>query len=378
MAQTHRRPGRRGGGLTSLRQFPGRAAVQQRVLPHYRAAFFDNLAVRCDEGLDLFAGMPRAAESIQTAEALASVRWSRGQNVHLLGGRAYLCVQRGLEAWLAHADPDVLVLEANSRYLSSPRAIAWMERRGRPVLGWGLGAPGRGALAGWFRRRFLRRLSGVIAYSTRGAAEYAAAGVPVDRIWVAPNAVERPLAKPPARSPAVRRPMRVLFVGRLQRRKRVDALLTACAAVRPGPEVWIVGDGPDRDRLVSIAARAFPMAVFSGAVHGEDLRALLDAADLFVLPGTGGLALQQALARALPVIAAEGDGSQEDMVTPENGWLVPPGRTAPLADALQSALGNPRRLAAMGQASLRLAQTRFSPEIMLDVFVQALRAAAGG
>src|SRR3970282_179115 len=233
MAQTHRRPGRRGGGLTSLRQFPGRAAVQQRVLPRYRAAFFDNLAVRCDEGLDLFAGMPRAAESIQTAEALARARGTGAQNVHLLGGRAYLCVQRGLEAWLAHADPDVLVLEANSRYLSSPRAIAWMERRGRPVLGWGLGAPGRGALAGWFRRRFLRRMSGVIAYSTRGAAEYAAAGVPVDRICVAPNAVERPLAKPPARSAAVRRPVRVLFVGRLQQRKRVDALLTGCSTGRP-------------------------------------------------------------------------------------------------------------------------------------------------
>jgi glycosyltransferase involved in cell wall biosynthesis len=148
--------------------------------------------------------------------------------------------------------------------------------------------------------------------------------------------------------------------------------------VRPAPEVWIVGDGPDRDRLVSIAARRFPTAVFAGAVRGDELRALLDAADLFVLPGTGGLALQQALARALPVIAAEGDGSQEDMVTPDNGWLVPPGRTPALAAALQAALADPRRLSGMGQASLKLAQTRFSPEIMLDVFVQALRTTAEG
>ena len=364
--------------MTSPRRFPGRLALQQRVLPRYRAVFFDSLAARCDRGLDFFAGTPRASEAIQTADGLARARWSRAQNDHILGGRAYFCVQRGLEAWLAGSDPDLLVLEANPRYLSSPRAIAWMERRGRRVLGWGLGAPGSGLLAGWFRRRFLRRLSGVIAYSTRGAAEYAAAGVPVDRIWVAPNAVERPLAKPPARSAAVRRPVRVLFVGRLQQRKRVDALLTACSTVRPAPEVWIVGDGPDRDRLVSIAARRFPTAVFTGAVHGEDLRALLDTADLFVLPGTGGLALQQALARALPVIAAEGDGSQEDMVTPDNGWLVPPGRTPALAAALQSALDDPRRLIGMGQASLNLAQTRFSPEIMLDVFVQALRTTAEG
>jgi glycosyltransferase involved in cell wall biosynthesis len=364
--------------LTTRRLFPGRLALQQRVLPRYRAAFFDSLAGRCTQGLDLFAGTPRASEAIQPADRLAEARWSRARNIHLFGGRAYFCFQRGLEQWLARADPDLLVLEANPRYLSSPRAIAWMERRGRPVLGWGLGAPGKGLLAGWFRRRFLRRLSGVVAYSTRGAAEYADAGVPVDHIWVAPNAVERPLASPPARSAAVRRPLRVLFVGRLQRRKRVDALLSACAALRPTPEVWIVGEGPDRNRLVSTAALQFPAAVFAGAVHGDELRTLLDAADLFVLPGTGGLALQQALARGLPVIAAEGDGSQEDMVTPENGWLVPAGNTPALAAALQEAVENPRRLAAMGRASLRLAQTRFSPEIMLDVFVRALRTTLEG
>ena len=212
-----------------------------------------------------------ASRAIRTADGLAKARWGRAQNDHLLAGRAYFCVQRGLEAWLAGSDPDLLVLEANPRYLSSPGAIAWMERRGRRVLGWGLGAPGSGLLAGWVRRRFLRRLSGVIAYSTRGAAEYAAAGVPVDRIWVAPNAGDRPLANPPARSAAVRRPMRVLFVGRLQRRKRVDALLAACAAVRPAPEVWIVGDGPDRERLTKLAGKLKldESVRFEGAGRGE-------------------------------------------------------------------------------------------------------------
>jgi glycosyltransferase involved in cell wall biosynthesis len=228
-------------------------------------------------------------------------------------------------------------------------------------------------LAGWFRRRFLRRLSGVIAYSTRGAAEYAAAGVPVDRIWVAPNAVERPLSRRASRPAPAHRPVRVIFIGRLQSRKRVDSLLLACAAVSPRPELSIVGDGPDHQRLRSVAERHFPSAVFTGAVHGAKLSALLDGADLFVLPGTGGLALQQALARGLPAIAAEGDGSQEDMVTPDNGWLVPPGDIGALTAALQTAVREPRRLPGMGEASLELARARFSPEVMLEVFVRALR-----
>ena len=39
-------------------------------------------------------------------------------------------------------------------------------------------------------------------------------------------------------------------------------------------------------------------------------------ADLFVLPGTGGLAVQEAMSYALPVIVAKGDGTQEDLVRP--------------------------------------------------------------
>jgi glycosyltransferase involved in cell wall biosynthesis len=359
-------------------RFLGRAALQQRVLPLYRAAFVDALAAHCSGGLDLFAGSPRRSEAIAAAERLRLARWRRAANVHLLGGGAYFCYQRGLTRWLEQADPEVLILEANPRYLSSPRAIRWMHERGRPALGWGLGAPAADPFTGWLRRRLLRGLSAVIAYSTRGAAEYAAAGFPVARIYVAPNAVEAPPPRIPAQPPARRRSPRLIFVGRLQRRKRVDDLLAAVAAASPKPDLWIVGDGPDNARLASIAARLAPHAVFTGAVRGDDLRNLLDQADLFVLPGTGGLALQQAMARGLPIIAAQGDGSQEDMVTPDNGWLVPPNNPEALAEALQSALSRVDRWRSMGRASFRLAHERFHPQIMLDVFVRALRETVEG
>jgi len=354
-------------------RFPGRAAIQQRVVPLYRAAFFEALAARCTQGLDLFAGVPRGGEEIRPARSLERTRWHVASNVYPLGSSA-LCLQMGVVDWLRRVEPDVLVVEANPRYLATPAAIAWMHRRGRPVLGWGLGAPpGPG---GWWRRRFLRGLDGVMAYSTRGAAQYAAAGVPVERIWVAPNAVEAPAPRPPRRAPLRRRPARLIYVGRLQRRKRVDHLIRACARLAPRPELWIVGGGPDHARLASIAARTFPTAVFTGPVHGSELLRLLDLADLFVLPGTGGLAVQQAMARALPIVAGRGDGSQEDMVTPANGWLVPPDDAAALAGALDEALRSGRRLASMGAASHRLARERFHPRIMVEVFVRALRAVA--
>ncbi|MFO3795691.1 MAG: hypothetical protein ACK8QZ_00140, partial [Anaerolineales bacterium] len=74
------------------------------------------------------------------------------------------------------------------------------------------------------RLRFLRHFDGLIAYSRRGVEEYAAAGVPRSRIFLASNAVApRPSAPPPARPPIQER-CTVLYVGRLQPRKRVDWL----------------------------------------------------------------------------------------------------------------------------------------------------------
>lgn len=353
----------------SVLRFAGRLALQQRVLPVYRAPFFDMLARACEGGLDLLAGEPRAEEAIAVTRELAVARLTPAQNIHLLRGPLYLCWQRGLLPWLESCNPDALILEANPRYLSTPAAARWMRRRGRPVLGWGLGIrPSSHA------RRFLQLFDGLIAYSRRGADEYAALGFPRGRIFVAPNAAApRPSAPPPER-PATFERATLLFVGRLQARKRVDHLLQACAALTPPPRLLIVGDGPERPALETLARRVFPAAEFVGAKHGPELEPYFARADLFVLPGTGGLAVQQAMAAGLPVLVARGDGTQDDLVRPENGWQVPPDDLTALTEALRAALADPVRLRAMGAESYRIVRDEINLETMVAAFVGALRA----
>jgi glycosyltransferase involved in cell wall biosynthesis len=354
--------------------FPGKLALQQRVLPDYRAPFFDRLAAACGGGLSLFAGQPRSAEAIQTVDHLQVAHLVPAHNLHLFRGPAYLCLQLGLTAWLEAWDPDALVVEANPRYPSNRAAITWMHRRGRPVLAWGLGAVSlHGPLAGprrWARKSYLRRLDGLIAYSSRGAEQYRA--ITRSPVFVAPNAVTPPPPPPPARPALAGRPARILFVGRLQPRKRLDLLLRACAAARPGPDLVVVGEGPARADLERLAAQVYSRAHFAGAQRGQALNDLFDQADLFVLPGTGGLAVQQAMAHGLPVIVSEGDGTQSDLVRPGNGWLVPEGDLDGLIGALSQALASPERLQAMGRESHRIVAEEINIDAMTRVFVEAL------
>jgi glycosyltransferase involved in cell wall biosynthesis len=364
-----------------MRRFPGRLALQQRVLPAYRAPFFDALAKACDGGLSVFAGQPQADEQIPTASRLQTAYLSPARNIHFtkVGSPFYQCWQQGIIAWLEDWQPEVLIVEANPRYPSTRWAVRWMHGRGKPVLGWGLGAlPLKGIWAPWRRWRrlnFLGSLDGMIAYSQPGAEQYRALGFRAERVFVAPNAAaSRPALPPPQRTADFAGRATLLFVGRLQRRKRLDNLLRACAALDTPlqPRLVIVGDGPARAELEVFGQEVYPQAEFTGALYGEALQGYFAVADLFVLPGSGGLAVQQAMSYALPVIVAEADGTQADLVRDENGWLIPPDDLPALIAALRAALTDTTRLRRMGVASYRIVAEEVNIEKMVEAFLGAL------
>jgi glycosyltransferase involved in cell wall biosynthesis len=360
-----------------------RVGLQQRVLPAYRAAFFDLLAAALTGGLGVFAGQPRAEESIATTGQLEVAHLFPARNLHFGDPSTplYLCWQRGLLAWLEAWQPEALIVEANPRYLSTRRAVRWMHARGRPVIGWGLGAPQlRGRLSPlrrWERRSFLLGLDGLIAYSRRGAEEYMALGFPPERVYTAANAAAlRPAVPPPQRPPTFQERPVILFVGRLQARKRLDNLLRASAALPPElrPRLWIVGEGPARGEVQALAASIYPEAEFFGDRRGPELEPLFAAADLFVLPGTGGLAVQEAMAHGLPVIVAEGDGTQESLVRPACGWQIPADNLGALTESLRLALADAPVLRRMGAEAYRIVAGEVNLESMVSAFVRALAA----
>jgi len=356
--------------------FPSRLALIQRVLPSYRVPFFEALASACTGGLTLFAGQPRLDEAIATAAQLRVASYELARNIHFgsVSSPLYACYQHGVIPWLERENPAALIVEANFRYLSSPAAIYWMKQRGRPVIGWGLGAPASRGILSVLRNRFLGQFDALIAYSARGAEQYAACGFPVEKIFVAPNAVAPAPKHPlPRRDSSPLKPC-VLFVGRIQARKRIPALLKACAELPAHlqPRLIVVGEGPELENVRILAQSIYPSAEFVGAKHGPELAPYFLAADLFVLPGTGGLAVQEAMSYGLPVIVAQGDGTQDDLVRPENGWQIPPDDDFALLFAMQEALNDLPRLRRMGAESYRIVAEEINLEKMVGVFVDAL------
>lgn len=211
----------------------------------------------------------------------------------------------------------------------------------------------------------------MISYSQRGADEYAALGFPRENIFVAHNSVAPRPTFQVSRSTFQGQPS-IIFVGRLQARKRVDWLLRCCAELETKPRLVIVGDGPEREKLESVAKEVYPAAEFVGAKHGVELTPYFAQADLFVLPGTGGLAVQEAMAHGLPVVVAKGDGTQDDLVRAGNGWQIPPEDYGALVQVTREALSDVSRLRRMGEESLRIVTEEINIEKMVESFVRAL------
>lgn len=165
-----------------------------------------------------------------------------------------------------------------------------------------------------------------------------------------------------------------LVVGTVSRldepKKGLTVLLHALAdlAGRDGLPPWqclLVGDGPARERLETLAAQLglSERVVFAGVRH--DVASVLAAMDLFVCPSLYegfGIAIVEAMAAGRPVVASAVGGIPEIVVNQDTGLLVPPGNAAALADAMAALLTRPDRAQAMGLRGRERAREKFSIE----------------
>ncbi len=168
---------------------------------------------------------------------------------------------------------------------------------------------------------------------------------------------------------------RILMVGRLAPPKRPDLALRALAAVRaaiPEAELLIVGDGPLRGNAERLGAELGLDGAVRFLGHREDVPELLAESECALLASDYEgcpLAVVEAMAAGVPVVATDVGGTG-DLVQPgRTGELGPRGDADSLAAALVRVLSNPERAAELGAEGRRVAGARLSLETMVESLV---------
>jgi hypothetical protein len=136
-----------------------------------------------------------------------------------------------------------------------------------------------------------------------------------------------------------------------------EVLGDALAGLKDRP--WqriIVGDGPARQRVErSFAWAGADRVRFTGLLTAKELAPLYGASDVFVWPAVNeafGMAILEAQAAGLAVVAGDSHGVRDIVGDGETGFLVPEGDAPAFAAALGGLLDDPARRAAMARSAL--------------------------
>lgn len=132
----------------------------------------------------------------------------------------------------------------------------------------------------------------------------------------------------------------MIFVGRLAPEKDIGSLRSVLEEV-PGTRLAIVGDGPARRDLESEFAGT--PTVFTGTLQGKKLARAYASADIFVFPSTTetlGMAMLEALASGLPVVAADSGATDEVVSHGESGLLFQAGSREGFVEAVSRVLSD--------------------------------------
>lgn len=244
----------------------------------------------------------------------------------------------GLLEQLKEEKPDGIVMQFNQSNLTEWKVLKWCKKEGIPYAIWGCNytRPDMKRPLKYIRDsiypHIYRNASVLMPYGTLYRDYFLKIGIPNEDIIVVQNSidVESIVAKENGR---IHRDFehittKILYVGALHPPKRLDAGIQAVAQlIDDGYNVRfdIVGEGTALDEVKAIwttfSTEAKERIVFHGAKYGEELVSFFEDADVFFMPGTGGLGVNEAMAYQLPIISTHGDETVFDLID-GNGYLL--------------------------------------------------------
>jgi glycosyltransferase involved in cell wall biosynthesis len=160
----------------------------------------------------------------------------------------------------------------------------------------------------------------------------------------------------------------ILFFGRINFKKGLDILVQAFAKVaRMREDVHLVIAGPDNEGLGAKVRDwlkdegIFERATFTGMLQGEDKLAVLQDAEMFVLPSYSenfGISVVEAMACGLPVIISDKVNIWREIEKGQAGWVAPCDAEQ-FSKRMMELLDNPEKAKDMGTNGKALVKEKF-------------------
>jgi glycosyltransferase involved in cell wall biosynthesis len=215
-----------------------------------------------------------------------------------------------------------------------------------------------------FKRRYERRrreialADVIIANSSLTARSHIAAGTDPAKVFAVPLAAPPPVGEIAGDTKAGR-PLTVIWAGPFSLRKGAHYLLEAWRLLlaKGNARLHVYGQQQLPPRLGAAAAGGL---TFHGSVPKPVLFEAYRSADVLVFPSLSdgfGMVVAEAMAHGLPVITTDQAGAA-DLVSPDNGLIVPAADPRALADAMQWCLDNRDKLHEMRFHALETARCR--------------------
>jgi glycosyltransferase involved in cell wall biosynthesis len=242
----------------------------------------------------------------------------------------------------------------------------------------------------WCYRNGARFVDGIIVVSDETARAFTeAVGYRGDKVHVVANGADTDPPPVNVHRDDMRRRLGfgpdahlMTMVGTFKRQKGHAYLVEAAAsavAEFPHLHVLLVGDGELAEAIANdVDARGLRANVHLLGTR-RDVPELLAASDSFVLPSLWeGLpvALVEAMASGLAVIATAVSGTRQVMIDGTTGWIVPPGDASSLAHAMIELLSDPARAAKMAVEARARVLAHFSAASQAELLATLFRRAA--
>ena len=237
----------------------------------------------------------------------------------------------------------------------------------------------------WLDQKLIGRTDRLIGNSHAVAEFYRSIGYPDDIVRVIHNGISIPenfttdrealLAELeiPVGSPVIG------FIGRMARQKRGEDIVFAMALVailRPDAHLLMIGEGPERDKLMKFARDIAIDNLVRFTGHRADAAKLLSVMDVFWLASDfEGLSnsLMEAMAAGVPCIASDIPPNRELVVDGETGFLVRVGDRVGFQQFTDRLLSDAELARRLGDAGRERMRREFSIDSMVDAHAKLYR-----